>query len=326
MPIGVPDFHALHVEQGNDFFWRNDFHTALGEFNQALQIRESSMARYNRALALLSLGRYGEAWPDFAARYQLFDKLLGFTENGWQLTRSLPHWQGEPRGCVALLHEAGFGDGIMMLRFQQLMQTQVMLEMPEPLRRLSSQLAPIGGDAEAWCSLFDLPGRFDPIIPAPPYLEPDVELVAHWRAQIDDGSSPRVGIAWSSNTSHYGEHEFQTRSLPLEQFLELLPFEGNLFSLQHHDRDEAECFGVYAPELQDFADVAALASLMDIIVSIDTAALNLAGAIGHRNTYAMLSWAPTWRWCAGNRWYPKIKLCQTREPGDWPSAFAQLET
>jgi hypothetical protein len=326
MPTGIPDFCALHIFQGMEYYWRNDFHTALIEFDQALAIREDQLARFDRAHALLALGRYREGFRELAVRRQRGD--LTLTETGHRLRRELPQWNGEPGRRLVLSHEAGHGDSIMFVRFVNMLRQQyepqsIVLDMPGPLRVLAAQLAPLGDDGDAWCSLFDVPAFFD-AMPTPPYLRPDAALVAHWRSKVANGGRRRIGIAWSSNTNHFGEHEFQTRSLPLEQFLELLPFDGALFSLQHHERDEAERAGVRAPELKDFADVAALASLMDVIVSIDTAALHVAGAIGHPNVYALLPFAPTWRWHAGNRWYPQIKLCQAREPGDWPSAFAQM--
>jgi hypothetical protein len=233
-------------------------------------------------------------------------------------------WRGEPVGQVVLLHEAGFGDSIMLLRFKRLIRQPSVLDMPPPLRVLAAQLGPLGDDGDAWCSLFDLPALFDPVIPTPPYLKPDPRRLAQWRPRVRNGGALHIGIAWSSNTSHLGEHENGTRSIALEQFLELLPFEGRLFSLQQHERAVAFGCGVQAFELKDFADVAALASLMDVIVSVDTAALHIAGAIGHRETYAMLPWAATWRWRAADRWYPQLKLCQAQAPGDWASAFAQI--
>jgi hypothetical protein len=328
MPFGVPDFHALHIEQGMDSFWRNDFHTALVEFDQALQLKESVMARWDRAHALLALGRYAEGWRDFAVRYQ-FQGDAPFTENGRRLKRELPQWNGEPGRRVALLHEAGYGDSCMFLRFVPMARKRaaaIAFDAPQALRVLASQMVPIGSAGDCWFSLFDLPALFDPVIPKPPYLKADAYRLQLWRPRVRNGGSLRIGIAWSSNSSHCGEHElFQTRSLPLEQFLELLPFEGRLFSLQHHGRAEAFAHGVQAFELKDFADVAALASLMDAVVVIDSASAHIAGAIGHPNTYVLLPYAPTWRWHAGNRWYPQIKLCQAQAPGDWPSAFAQIK-
>lgn len=321
MPFGVPDFHALHIEQGVEYFFRNDFHTAVVEFDQALQIRESPMARFDRALTLLSLGRYSEGWADYAARYQLRGDGLALTSAGRSIRRRAPQWRGEP-ASVIVLAEDGFGDTIMLMRFLPLINHPSSVDVPRALRRLTGAGDVLVG--ECWCSFFDLPGLFDPVIPEPPYLFPDPELVAGWRSKIANGDERRIGIVWSSNTHHRGEHVNQTRSMELEQFLALLPFEGALFSLQAHDRQRAAWLGVNTPKLKDFADVAALASLMDVVVSVDTAALHVAGAIGHPRVYAILPWAHTWRW-RDARWYPQMKLCKAEAPGDWASAFNMVK-
>jgi hypothetical protein len=45
---------------------------------------------------------------------------------------------------------------------------------------------------------------------------------------------------------------------------------------------------------------------MDRVVSIDTAALHVAGAIGHPDVLGILPEVPNWRWSAP--WYPEMKF------------------
>jgi hypothetical protein len=329
MPFGVPDFHAFHIEQGVEYFYRNDFHTALVEFDQALQIRDSAMARFDRALALLALGRYGEGFREYPAVRGLHREEL--TERGQRLRERLPAWQGEPDVPIVILHEAGFGDAVQMMRLVPLVRQKarpyyVAIETPDPLRRLAAQLAPIADDYAngMWCTWFGLAAILDltpAAVPAPPYLRAEPERMV---PIVGNGGRRKIGIAWSTKFDGASEHPAARRPIPLEQFLELLDAPGcSFFSLQTQERDEARRLGVFTPELKDFADVAALAACMDAIVSIDTAALHVAGAIGHRNVFAILPWAPTWRWLLGD-WYPQIKQCRAQAPGDWASAFAQI--
>jgi hypothetical protein len=143
-------------------------------------------------------------------------------------------------------------------------------------------------------------------------------LRAHWSKQI---KRPAVGIAWSSirDVNYW-------RSVPLGEFLGLLPVppDWSIVSLQTLEQDAARELGVVTPAIQDFADMAAIASLMDEIVSIDTATLHLAGAIGHPNAFGVMPHVMCWRWLNGNPWHPVLKLCPQRTVGDWPSAFAQI--
>jgi ADP-heptose:LPS heptosyltransferase len=63
-------------------------------------------------------------------------------------------------------------------------------------------------------------------------------------------------------------------------------------------------------------------SLMDEIITVDTAAVHVAGAIGHPNVTLLLPYWSSWRWLA--KPYPQIKICQQASAGDWESALVQL--
>jgi len=58
---------------------------------------------------------------------------------------------------------------------------------------------------------------------------------------------------------------------------------------------------------------------MDEIVTVDTAAVHLAGAIGHPRITLMLSHWASWRWQLPL--YQNLRICKQTSPGDWESAF-----
>jgi hypothetical protein len=164
-------------------------------------------------------------------------------------------------------------------------------------------------------------------VPPPPYLVADPELCWKWRHRIGNGGRRRIGIAWSVKLGSEAEHPNARREIPLAQFLTLLDApDCDFYSLQTQQPEEANALGVHAFALDDFADVAALVSLMDVVVSVDTAAVHLAGALGHPNVNVLLPYAATWRWLNGNVWYPRMNLCRQKSPGDWASAFADLKS
>jgi hypothetical protein len=141
-------------------------------------------------------------------------------------------------------------------------------------------------------------------IPGIPYLAPNQALRTKWARRI--GARRRIGIAWSTTCRYPGE---EARSLELADFLSLVgcnPTE--CVSLQAHDHAAACAADIFTIEHGDFADVAAIASLMDRIISIDTAALHVAGALGHQNVLAILPPVPNWKWRHGNPWYPQMKF------------------
>jgi hypothetical protein len=321
------DAHTSFIYSGVDLFFKNDFESALVEFNQALAIEESPYARFDRALTLLSLGQYEEGFRDWGVSRQIFRSQL--SEDGQSLQRNLRPWRGEHES-VALLADAGFGDWIQLARFIPMIRERagrVYLEVPAPLARLAKQFGSVEIDEtiKYAAPMFDAVAVLGPTvetIPPPPYLRPDAALAALWANRIGNGGRRRIGITWSVKLTSEHEHPNAKREIALDELIKHLP-DCELYSLQTQDREQANERGVHAFEFEDFADVAALVSLMDVVVSIDTAALHVAGALAHPHTFALLPYAATWRWLHGN-WYPRVNLCKQTSPGDWSSTFSQL--
>ena len=67
-------------------------------------------------------------------------------------------------------------------------------------------------------------------------------------------------------------------------------------------------------EMIDFADTAALIEHLDLVISIDTSVVHLAGALG-KPVWLMDRFIPCWRWLIERRdspWYPTLRLYQNR--------------
>jgi len=79
-------------------------------------------------------------------------------------------------------------------------------------------------------------------------------------------------------------------------------------------------------EIKDYADTAAIIEMMDIIISVDTSLIHLAGTLGKRS-YLMLPYSSEWRWLQERQdspWYPSIKIFRQESPGDWKSVLLKL--
>jgi hypothetical protein len=64
---------------------------------------------------------------------------------------------------------------------------------------------------------------------------------------------------------------------------------------------------------------------MDLVITVDTLAAHLAGALGVR-TWTLLAHEADWRWMEGRSdspWYPTMRLFRQPRPHDWQSAIAQ---
>jgi hypothetical protein len=314
---------TANLKRAFECFRWNNFEAALIEFQnyERRAIAPIPYTNYYRAQTFLALGQYDKGFGELC-------RMRGKLPEPY---KDRPLWRGQPNVPVIIVHEAGFGDGVQFMRYVREVAkyaSSVALDLPVELQRLGSQLAPLVNDktdgyVACWFDLMVLLKQTPLTVPPPPYLKPDPALIESWARRIGNGGRQRIGIVWETKFGAE-ENEAERRPIQIDKFLRLLPLEGELFSLQPQEQHGAIMRGVRAFELTDFADVAALASLMDVIVSVDTAAVHVVGAIEHPNAYVMLPFAATWRWVCGN-WYPRLKICQQTFPGDWESAFAQIK-
>jgi Flp pilus assembly protein TadD len=299
-------------------------------------------ARWNRALAKLSLGHLADAWEDHEWRW----RVPGFPSAPRGFTA--PLWNGEAiAGQRILLHaEQGFGDTLQALRYVPLVAArgaEVVLEVPRELLRLALRVAGAAvvlarGEAlpahDVQAPLLSLPRAFATTlatIPAGvPYLSPPDADAARWQNRLGGLQHPRVGLVWAGRSTHGND---ANRSLSLAALTPLLGVPGVSFvSLQAGPRGTELAalppglVSDVASHLQDFGDTAAAVASLDMLVSVDTAVVHLAGALG-RPVHVLLPFAPDWRWLlerSDSPWYPTLHLHRQTAPGDWSTPLAEV--
>jgi tetratricopeptide (TPR) repeat protein len=305
---------------------------ALACYGRALSLRpDYAEAHFNRAHALLITGQFEEGWKEYEWRFAVARYDRNF---------DAPFWSGEALGGRSiLLHaEQGFGDTLQFLRYAPLVADRggrVVLEVPGPLVRLAgsvegaSQVVAAGEPLPAFdchCPLINLPGvlgtTLSTIPDAVPYLS--VPAAAAWAERIGIAPGLRAGLVWAGTT--VGALDPQL----LEPLWEVSGI--SWFSLQVGDRPEYPALpdGLkvvdLSPWLTDFAETAAAVSHLDLVITVDTAAAHLAGALA-RPTWVMLPAAPDWRWLLGRQdspWYPTMRLFRQKKAGDWLNVSHEL--
>lgn len=324
-----PDEYLTRFNSAVDLHRINRNEAALAEIDWTVEASPSLRARFNRALILLAMGNWHEGLSEFIAceLRPMFRRQVMHTA----LARGMQPWCGE-RLCgrrLMLLHTHGFGDTIMALRYARRLRDcggDVVLALPAELARLGQQVAPIADvdrdDAAYFCPMLHLVhwcGNGPDDVDGRPYVKPRAWLCDGWKRRLGTPQRMRIGIAWS--IGHHCADDYP-REIPLAQLVAALP-NAELHSVQTGDELEAETHGVQVHAFEDFEDCAAFMMQMDRIVSVDTAALHLAGAIGHPDVTGLLSHWHSWRWRA--RWYQNVRLCRQQAAGDWPSALAQMQ-
>jgi len=73
--------------------------------------------------------------------------------------------------------------------------------------------------------------------------------------------------------------------------------------------------------------LAAFISRLDLVLTVDTLAAHLAGALGVP-AWVMLQYAADWRWMTASSrspWYPSLRLFRQPRPNDWTSVVADIQ-
>jgi tetratricopeptide (TPR) repeat protein len=340
-----PDYVKALTNRGIALQTIGQHQEALAEFGKVLAIdKDHADAHHNEALTLLTLGDYRRGFAAYEWRWQ---------RTGMPARRrsfGKPLWLGEyPLGRrTILLHaEQGLGDTIQFVRYAPLLAktgANVVIEVPPELTDLLTRVAGVSGVVasgaplpafDVHCPMGSLPHalKTEPAtIPADiPYLTASAEGIAKWRERIERLPSPRIAIAWSGRATHAND---RNRSVALARLEPLLALDGASFvSIQRELRDADREVLARAPrlahvggDLDDFDDTAAVVSLVDLVISVDTSVVHLAAALG-RPTWILLPFWPDWRWMldrADSPWYPTVRLFRQRALGDWDGVIARV--
>lgn len=304
--------------------------------------------RVNRAVALLRAGLWDRAWRDYEARLELTGTPA---VDPVRLLPSLYPRETLFGRTVLALHEDGFGDTLQFLRYLPLLAergTRVVACVPPTLARIM-RLVPgvteVSTDANRLpphdfiCPMFSFPRVFgtsvDTIPPVPP-MALDPALLQRWAGRLPTGGL-RVGLVWAGQARPslpgFGTLD-RRRSAGLAAFAPLSDVPGLSFvSLQggpaaRQPRPAGLELFDPMPDVQDFADTAAIIAGLDVVVSVDTSVVHLAGLVG-KPVLLLDRYDSCWRWLSGrldSPWYPGLTIFRQEQPGDWSGPMAQVRS
>jgi hypothetical protein len=285
--------------------------------------------------------------------------LLGRFEEAWKesdaiLARGLPDpnrlWDGLPfagkRVVIRCLH--GFGDAIQFLRYARIVREQAahVAVQTHPQLVLLFQGAPFIDQATTWedgpglrhrdwdqqIEVMELPRAFRTTltdIPNEiPYLFVDRRAAAGSPLAGRPRRRPRVGVLWEG-----GEWN-PARNVPFPEILPVLSASDfEVYSFQRGEgREQLRASGLgdricdLSGEGQDALYFAADLMHIDLLITVDTMAAHLAGALG-RQVWVLLPFEADWRWMldrADSPWYPTMRLFRQQKAGEWHAPVTQI--
>lgn len=314
----------------------------------------ADLAEAHSALGTLRLsqGRFGEGWRDYEWRMRspLWER---------QLAVSCPVWKSDDISGKTLLvrAEQGLGDQIMfasclpelidrcetcLIECDLRLKKLFVRSFPRAhvyARRLKGEPGWLGegrapGLQVQIGSLPERLGRDWGRFPALPYLAADPARVAAWRKRLAQlGHGPHIGLSWRGGMPQTRQ---AARSIPLATIGEALGgIPAQWISLQYGDV-EAELSAVAAGSgmrvhhwqdgVSDMDELAALVTALDAVVSVQTAVVHLAGALGRR-VWALVPVVPEWRYLREGEtmpWYASVRLVRQPRSTDWSDVLERF--
>lgn len=339
-----PDLADIQNCLGTALRETGDLTAAIEHHRAATQLQPNlAAAHHNLGLALLQAGEFAEGWREYEWRWRVPEYARVYD------AISQPRWMGEALdGRQILIHdEQGFGDTLQFVRYipeviarggKVILACQP--ELVELMKSVAGSIKVVRNDApfppfDLYAPLLSLPMIFNTTaetVPATiPYLHPDPLRTGHWRERLTNETKLKIGITWAGRPTHAND---RARSIGFAGLLPLFAVESiRFFSLQKGTRANDWKSYVspnqltdWTADLTDFAESAAFIENLDLVITVDSAAAHLTGAIG-KKAWVLIPFAPDWRWlnaCPDSDWYPSIKLFRQPAIGDWKTPVEQL--
>lgn len=321
---------------------------ALAEIEHCLRLApDDDEIQYLVSLVELRHGRWREAWPRYERRLALG---IGLPPDF--SAPPFPAWRGEaPDGGLLLIRcvqdrsdciqFAGFAAHLARQGHRVALWSDAGLA---PLLRTVPGVETVIADLRElppatpvrWAQMISLPGILgttpDTVPQTVPYLAAEPQRLRHWREQLGDKGF-KIGIAWQG-----GPRQDRGRSIPLAAFAPLAGIpDVRLISLQKGFGTEQISRVAFSDRVEmlgtDFEagpaallDSAAVMTHLDLVVSVDSPIVHLAGALGRP---AVLPLAPVgdWRWLLQrdhSPFYPSLGIVRQTRAGDWTEVMTLI--
>lgn len=322
---------------------------------KALELNPNFAAAHVDLSSILKLqGKWKEGFSEYEWRSDVYDQLQIWKK----IYNPAKKWRGEDiSGKRIVIHtEQGHGDAIQFIRYLKPLKNKgayIILHCAESLKSIFFNLADefyttepntvanwdVGNNTpehDYHCSVMSLPNILQSIFTYYSYIKVDRNFdLSNYK------NNKKIGIVWAGNPQHPNDRE---RSCRLELFRKISKIDGvKLFSLMKDTRPRAYKDNGISVDLtigsedikvvdlceyiNDFEDTASIINSLDLIISVDSSVIHLAGAMG-KPCFGLISWNPDWRWeiegdCTV--WYPSVSLVRQKERGNWDSVFEEVE-
>jgi tetratricopeptide (TPR) repeat protein len=329
-----PNFVTAWYHTGNVLKAMRKIRQAEEAYRKAVEIDPNhAESHFSLGCTLLQQDKWAEGWGEYEWRWNVPGLIA-------PISIDIPCWQGEDLTGrkILVVAEQGSGDSIQYIRYASTLEdlgAEIYVWAPPETAALMRSLRFVKGAAT---NRFELP-RCDfyvptmslprllhaspDHIPSGPYITPDPHLLARFSRELGPRrENLRIGISWAGNSIQV---EDKHRSAQLSDLEPLLKIQGVRWIGLQKGPASAQIAQSGLPvedwgnKLESFHETAGLICALDGVVSVCSAPIHLAGALGVRSV-ALLAWSADWRWREDDvrtPYYPSVRIARMSELNDW---------
>ncbi|MDI9335485.1 MAG: tetratricopeptide repeat protein, partial [Gammaproteobacteria bacterium] len=313
--------------------------------------------KWNLSLQSIQLGNFKRGWALYQTRLylpvmwrvnKLYDIFHKYPEKTWHRGLSLQ------QKTILVYAEQGLGDIFFGVRYlltlKRMADKVIFVTANETLSMLQnmgvcearSWLLPLP-DFDYHCALLSLPEQLEDLTNGQTYLQVQPEKIASWAKKVTKKPHTlRVGLVWMGG-EHTGGGDYQelnaVRNITFVELATLNHSHIDFYSLQmgSSTRGEYELqrllhwktsnFIDLTQDILDFSDTAALIKQLDLVISVDTSIVHLAGGLGVP-VWLLNRFNGDFRWFWSrwdSPWYQSLTLYNQPKMGSWHEVLAAIK-
>lgn len=313
---------------------------------KAIEIKKANpKALILLAYIFLLKGNFDEGWKLFETRFFIED-----SKNRIKLTTTL--WKGESLEgkTIFIDREQGLGDCLLFSRYVLLLNSmgakvifrpddklkQLFIDSDFPAQIIDKKVPLESFSFDYYQSVMSIPAILNSNEETIPYknsyLKANPAKVAEYKEKYFKTDKLKVGIVWQCK--NYSKRD-EWRSIPdLSYLFPLLRLPNIEFYSLQKGKGEPQLDnlpkGIKIHKLgrrfKNMSDTAAAIKNLDIVITVDTSVVHLAGALG-KKTLLLLDYTSEWRWQLNRSdsiWYDSVHIFRQKAVGAWHGVIEDL--
>jgi tetratricopeptide (TPR) repeat protein len=327
-----------HYEKGMYAIANREIEPALDYFSEAYKLKPDLRPAFiNMIYCNFELKRYETLWRLYEDRTIHFDQLIAYKK----IFDPKKKWNGVDSlesKTIAIFCEQGIGDQINFSRYIPLIKEKY------DCRIIANCAAAVAPVFESFSFVDEVIVKENVTTDSPidcDYHVPQMSLsylLEHWepleveqyvfieeKMELPENDKFKIGIIWQGNPRSEND---PTRSISVNWFRQLFDKNTQVYSLHNALDSHIDEIIDLKDDINNFQDLAEAVNSMDLIVTVDTALLHLAGAM-NKPVWALIPFVPDWRWGLNGEetiWYPSARLFRQDYPGDWDGVFKKIKS